>query len=746
MGLKQKLYGAWPPEVQGHNGRFLTPAGINPDAAGTDKDLTPDPRFSGRLGGSFRLMIYSSAVTLLALLLLPIALGLPAKFDPWAVSSIASGTVNVTFVDARGNLLAHRGYRQEENVPLAEMPAYLVQAVLAMEDKRFYRHWGVDFLGVLRAARANIVANRIVEGGSTITQQLARNLYLDPSRDFGRKAQEALLAFWLERQLDKDQILELYLNRIYLGAGAYGVEAASQVYFSKSVRDLTLAEAALIAGLPKAPSQLSPVNDLARAQARATLVLDRLEATGQVSAAEIDAARAVPIDLELQDRARDMRAAYFIDWVYSRLPLWINGQPRELVVETTIDLEMQNMAQDALVATLDHLPRDIEIDQGALVALDHSGAVKAMVGGRDYLESQFNRATQAVRQPGSAFKPLVYMAALQNGYTPYSGVVDKPITIDGWKPLNANRRYSGWMYMQNAIAYSVNTISVRVARDVGLDKVAAYARASGISTPMPEHPSLALGAMGTRLVDLTGAYVPFANGGFESHPYGIARILTVDGDVLYEHARRVVGAMPPPYMENSQRKERSLNDKDAVTAPIYATVASGQDAKTMTAMLKRVINIGTGKRATLGGREAAGKTGTTNNNRDAVFVGYTAELVAGVWLGNDNYDAMGKVYGGTLPAKTWRRFMLAAHEGKPNRRIYKRYWVAPHPSQLPDEEEEPEIAEGEKAATRIALKEFLNGLAASLTAAEPLEPTTTNVARSSKRRRMDRSVFRSRDD
>lgn len=723
----------------------LATTGVRPNK---DEKLDDDSKTArrGRLGGGFRLMMVSSFATLLLIMLMPLALGLPGKVDPWSIRSIANGDVNVTFLDGKGEVLAHRGYRQEENVPLSEMPTYLVQAVLAMEDRRFYRHWGVDILGVLRAAQANFAAGGIVEGGSTITQQLARNLYLDGSRTFTRKAQEAALAFWLEQQLTKDEILEMYLNRIYLGAGAYGVEAASKVYFSKGVRDLSVSEAALIAGLPKAPAQLSPARDLARAQDRAALVLEKLEETGWMTAAEIEAARAAPAIVDLEERSRDMRASYFVDWVYSRLPLWVEGPPRELVVETTIDVDLQRMGEEALKETFEGLNRGADVDQGALVALDHDGAVKAMVGGRDYLESQFNRATQAIRQPGSAFKPLVYMAALQNGYTPYSGIVDRPVRIDGWKPLNANKRYSGWMQMRNAIAYSVNTIAVRVGYKVGLEKVADYARASGITTPLPAHPSLALGAMGTRLYELTGSYVPLANGGYEAPAHGITRITNVDGDVLYERARNIVGAMPPPYRENNYGKEQVA--EGAVITPILNKVATTGDVQTMTKMLKRVISIGTGRKASLGSREAAGKTGTTNDNRDALFVGYTADLVAGVWMGNDDNSEMGRVYGGTLPAATWANFMTAAHEGKPKRSIYKRIWVMPHPSQYKAPEpvvEEVPIVEAPVVPTYSALRGKLNGLSNSLAAAPPLEAAVPEPART-RSRGMDRSVFRSRDD
>lgn len=763
------LYGSWPPAGSSHpadarsrvdfvsSGRFddtpdlalgyapLATSGVRPNK---DQKLDDDAKAirRGRMGGGFRLMLFSSFATLLLIFMLPLALGLPGKVDPWSIGSIANGDVNVTFLDANGDLLAHRGYRQEETVPLAEMPPYLVQAVLAMEDRRFYRHWGVDILGVLRAAQANFAAGGIVEGGSTITQQLARNLYLDGSRTFTRKAQEAALAFWLEQQLTKDEILELYLNRIYLGAGAYGVEAASKVYFSKSVRDLTVSEAALIAGLPKAPAQLSPAKDLPRAQDRAALVLEKLEETGWMTAAEIEAARAAPAVVELEERSPDIRASYFVDWVYSRMPLFVDGPPRELVVETTFDPDLQRMGEEALAATFDGLRSNANVDQGALVALDHNGAVKAMVGGRDYLESQFNRATQAIRQPGSAFKPLVYMAALQNGYTPYSGIVDRPVRINGWMPLNANKRYSGWMQMRNAIAYSVNTIAVRVGHKVGLDKVADYARASGITTPLPAHPSLALGAMGTRLHELTGSYVPLANGGYEAPAYGITRISNVEGEVLYERARNIIGAMPPPYRENNFGEEQV--DEDAVITPILNKVATSGDVQTMTKMLERVISIGTGRKASLGTREAAGKTGTTNDNRDALFVGYTADLVAGVWMGNDDNSEMDRVYGGTLPAETWATFMTAAHEGKPESPIYKRIWVRPHPSQYQEPEPETDefpVADTPVASTYSALRGKLNGLSNLLAAAPALEATAPESTQT-RSRRMDRSVFRSRDD
>ncbi|WP_422006668.1 transglycosylase domain-containing protein [Pyruvatibacter mobilis] len=704
---------------------------------------------TGRLGGGFRLMLVSSLVTLLAVFLLPLALGLPDKVDPRSITSIANGNVNVTFLDAGGAVLAHRGYRQEENVPLHEMPPYLVHAVLAMEDKRFYRHWGVDILGVLRAARANFVANRIVEGGSTITQQLARNLYLDASREFGRKAQEAALAFWLEQQLSKDEILELYLNRIYLGAGAYGVEAASQVYFRKSVRELTLSEAALIAGLPKAPAQLSPARDLQLAHERAALVLDRLETTGLLPAAEIEAARQAPALVDLEERGDDLKAAYFLDWVYQRLGLWIDGPPRELVVETTIDTRLQEMAELALNQVLDDLPRGVAIDQGAMVVLDHQGAVKAMVGGRDYLASQFNRATQAVRQPGSAFKPIVYMAALENGYTPYSGVVDRPVRIRGWKPQNANKRYAGWMQLRNAVAWSVNTVAARVGNKVGLDKVAEYARRSGITTELPEHPSMTLGAVGTQLHELAGAYVPIANGGYAAPVFGIRRILNVDGDVLYERARRIIGVMPQPYRETSSGRE--ITPKTADPVPLFEKVTATRTARTMTGMLTRVISMGTGKKAGLGSRQAAGKTGTTNDNRDALFVGYTADLVAGVWVGNDDNSEMGRVYGGTVPATIWASFMTEAHEGLKKRPIYRRYWVMPHPSQLAEEEAEEETEEEQVPALTLssrdkALKRTLMDLSSALRAAPRLEARAEEPASSGRVRRMDRSVFRSRDD
>ncbi len=712
----------------------LDPRVIRPDARQRlHRRLAP---MGGRLGGGFRLMVVSSMATLAVIMLLPLAMGLPAKTDPWLISSIAEGNVNVTFVDRNGDVLAHRGYRQEETVPLAEMPPYLVAAVIAIEDKRFHDHAGIDMRGVARAAYANFVANRIVEGASTITQQLARNLYLDPSRSFARKAQEVALAVWLEMHFTKDEILELYLNRIYLGAGAYGVEAASRVYFNKSARDLTLAEAALIAGLPKAPSHLSPANNLERAHARARLVLDKLEEGGAVDAAAIAEARANPAVIAPETRERNMSAAYFLDWVFSRLDMWIDGPPRELVVETTIDMETQYKAEAALEATLADLPAGISIDQGAIVAMDHDGAVRAMVGGRDYLTSQFNRATQAVRQPGSAFKPIVYHAALTHtDLTPYSGIRDKPVRIGEWRPLNANRRYMGWMQVRNALAYSVNTVAVQLGQKAGFDNVVAAAREAGITTPLEPHPSIALGAMGTKLVELTGAYVGFANGGYWALPHGITRIRSVDGDVLYERRQPVIGVMPQPYRETDAGEPIAPKD-GAGDVPIRARIMTRDDSEDMTAMLKRVIQFGTGTRASLSPRDAAGKTGTTNDNRDALFVGYTAQLVAGVWLGNDDYADMGKVYGGTLPAETWASFMTAAHEGLPYERLKRRqFWVKP-PEEEPTEEELEAEAEAKlaKAETRREMHLFLNELAGELSSAVALHPPVAEASTPSHRR------------
>lgn len=698
-----------------------------------------------RLGGGFRLMTASSLATLAAIAMLPLALGLPGKSDPWAISSIAAGTVNVAFLDAQGAVLAHRGYRQEETVPLAEMPPYLVDAVLAMEDRRFHSHAGVDWWGVMRAAMANAQANRIVEGGSTITQQLARNLYLDASRTFTRKAQEMALAVWLEQRLTKDEILELYLNRIYLGAGAYGVEAAAQVYFGKSVRELSLAEAALIAGLPKAPAQLAPNRDLDAALARAALVLDRLEATGLAAAGDIAAARAEPVALAAQDASGELKAAYFIDWVYSRLPLWIEGDPRELVVETTIDLDLQRLAEEAVEAGLAEDRWRVEIGQAALVALDHEGAVRAMVGGRDYLESQFNRATQAMRHPGSAFKPIVYGAALEAGLSPWSTFVDRPVRYGDWAPSNANDTHLGAMALRAALIRSVNTIAVQVADRIGIERVAAYARRLGLAMPEEAHLAMALGAVEVALVDLTGAYVPFANGGFEGLPHGIVRIRTVDGDILYERARPApVGLLAPPYRE-TDTGVALRQAADARPVPVYPRIIARRDAVAMTSMLEGVVAYGTGQRAALEDRPAAGKTGTTNGNRDAAFIGYTAHLVAGVWVGNDDFSQMGRVYGGTVPAEIWAAFMAAAHEGLRARPIHRRFWVGPvtPKEEAPDEAEIAAAEAAEKQAeARATLARALGDLAATLAAAPDLAPP---VARTERVRRIDRSVFRNRD-
>ncbi len=519
-------------------------------------------------------------------------------------------------------------------VTLSDLPISLPRAVMATEDRRFYDHFGIDIIGLARALWVNLRAGRVVQGGSTITQQVAKNLFLTPERTIKRKVKELLLALWLEHKFTKDQILSLYLNRVYLGAGTYGVDAATRKYFGRSTSRLTTWQAAMLAGLLKAPSRYNPLANPRRAEARTRQVLDNMVAAGYLTEDQAEAA----------ERRRGGRTAaapgtalrYFTDWVLEQVSDYVSPAGRDLVVRTTFRPDLQAVAAKALQATLAESGQADNMRQGALVALSPDGAVRAMVGGRDYSRSQFNRATQAYRQPGSAFKPFVYLAALEAGYTPETTITDGPITVDGWTPRNFDRHHRGPLTLQDALAASVNTVAVSLSEDVGRGRVVQVARRLGITTPVKPTPSVALGAGEVSLLELTSAYAPFANGGLGAWPYGIEEIRTRSGQVLYR---------------------RSGNGPGRIISP--GTVAD------MNRMLARVVATGTGRKAVLGDRPAAGKTGTSQEFRDAWFVGYTADLVAGVWLGNDDGTSMRKVTGGGHPAHTWKVFMSQAHEGTP---------------------------------------------------------------------------------
>lgn len=550
--------------------------------------------------------------------------------DLWNVNRQAA----IIVLDRNGEEIAARGARYGEHVDPDELPEHLINAILSTEDRRFYDHGGVDLRGTMRAAVANMKAGTVVEGGSTITQQLAKNLFLSPRQTYERKAREALLALWIEGHYTKDEILSLYLNRIYLGAGAYGVESAAQTYFGKSSRDVTLAEAAMLAGLPKAPSTYAPTQNPAGAQRRASDVLDNLLEIGAVDPFAAREARLNPPVISKQNV--DSGLGYFFDYVASQAKAMAPNATGDVIVRTTIDQKLQRDAEAAVNAAMTVEARLKGADQAALVAYDQTGALRAMVGGRDYKESQFNRAVQAKRQPGSAFKPFVYVAAMESGLTPESRFVDQPIDIDGWKPTNYTPGFAGPVRLTEAVAKSINTVAVQVTERIGRGKVAEAAKRLGIKSDVPPHRSIALGAVDVTLEELVGAYIPFARGGLSPTPYAISSIETRDGVILYDYPG-----------DNPER---------VMTADV---------AKKMNHLLYQVMLNGTGGRARLGRRPAAGKTGTTNDWRDAWFVGYTPQLIAGVWVGNDAYTPMEKVTGGTIPAAIWREFMLSAHQGLP---------------------------------------------------------------------------------
>lgn len=558
----------------------------------------------------------------------------PENADLWNVNRQAA----IIVLDRNGEEIAARGARYGEHVDPAELPEHLIKAILSTEDRRFFNHGGVDLRGTLRAAITNAKSGAVVEGGSTITQQLAKNLFLSPTQTYERKAREALLALWIEGHYSKDEILSLYLNRIYLGAGAYGVESASQTYFAKSARDISLAEAAMLAGLPKAPSTYAPTQNPLGAQRRASDVLDNLLDIGAITEFEAREARSNPPVIAKYNV--DNGLGYFFDYAAAEAKKIVPNATGDLIVRTTIDQKLQRDAEAAVKTALTVEARLKGADQAALVAYDADGALRALVGGRDYKESQFNRAVQAKRQPGSAFKPFVYVAAMEAGLTPQSRFIDQPIDIAGWQPTNYTPGYAGRVRLTEAVAKSINTVAVQVTEQVGRANVAAAAKRLGIRSDIAAHRSIALGAVDVTLEELTSAYVPFARGGLAPKPYAITSIETRGGEELFYRDERA--------------PERVMTE---------------DVARKMNHLLYQVMLSGTGGRARLGRREAAGKTGTTNDWRDAWFVGYTPQIIAGVWVGNDAYTPMEKVTGGSIPASIWKEFMVSAHQGLPLRNL-----------------------------------------------------------------------------
>jgi penicillin-binding protein 1A len=541
---------------------------------------------------------------------------------------------SVTVLGADGSVLATYGELHGETIHFEDLPVSLVQSVLATEDRRFFDHVGVDLRGIARAAWANIQAGGVVQGGSTITQQVAKNLFLTPERSFKRKAQEALLALWLERRFTKEEILAIYLNRVYFGAGAYGVDAAARRFFDKSARDLTLPESAMIAGLLKAPSRYNPANDPAAARLRSAEVIGNLVEAGFIDEETARAARAAPLNLE-GNRPAGGEARYATDWIMARASDYIGVAQGDLVIVTTIDPQLQREAQVALASGLAGEGAERNAGEGAIVSMTPDGAVVAMVGGSGYATTQFNRAVLAQRQPGSAFKLFVYLAALEAGMKPGDIVVDQPVTIDGWSPGNFDGEYDGAMTLADALAGSVNTVAAETAWRIGMGNVIEAAHRLGIQEEMTPLPSLALGTTEVTPLNLTAAYAVLANQGLTAWPYVIAEIRNRSGEVLYARA---------------------------TAAP--RRVVAPDVAANLALMLEQTIESGTGRAANIAW-PAAGKTGTSQDYRDAWFVGFTRQYVTGVWIGNDNGAAMDRVTGGGLPARIWADYMSDAQTGLP---------------------------------------------------------------------------------
>lgn len=568
--------------------------------------------------------------------ILLLALALPA-FEETKGDWRNKGDFAVTFLDRYGNEIGHRGIIHEDSVPIDELPDHLIKAVLATEDRRFFEHFGIDFLGLARAMTENARAGGVVQGGSTLTQQLAKNLFLTNERTLERKIKEAFLALWLEANLSKKEILRFYLDRAYMGGGTFGVAAASQFYFGKEITDVDLAEAAMLAGLFKAPARYAPHINLPAARARANEVLTNLVQGGLMSEGQVIAARRNPASII--DREEKTAPDFFLDWAFDEVQRIARPfAQHSLIVRTTIDMGLQAAAEESVETGLRQYGESFHVKQGALVMLENGGAVRAMVGGRDYGESQFNRASKALRQPGSSFKVYTYAAAMEKGKTPEDTIVDAPITWRGWSPQNYGRSYAGKVTLMTALAKSINTVPVRLAKDfLGTEVIAQTAKAMGVETPLRTDKTMPLGTSELTVLDQATAYAVFPAGGVQSRRHGITQMLNYNGDILYDFAR------------DEQPASRVLSE--AANA-------------NMNKMLVTIPVSGTARKAALdGGIVTGGKTGTTQAYRDAWFVGFTGNYTAAVWFGNDDYTSTNNMTGGSLPAMTFKRLMDYAHQG-----------------------------------------------------------------------------------
>jgi len=579
-------------------------------------------------------------------LMLMLALAIPAFRSTSDEDWLKKSDLAVTFLDRYGNEVGSRGVKQNDSIPLEEFPDHLIKAVLATEDRRFYEHFGIDVAGTLRAVLTNARAGGVVQGGSSITQQLAKNLFLSNERTIERKVKEAFLALWLETRLTKNQILKLYLDRAYMGGGAFGVNAAAQYYFGKSARDVNLSEAAMLAGLFKAPTKFAPHINLPAARARANVVLDNLVEAGFMSEGQVFGARRNPATAI--DRRDEDSPNYYLDYAFDEMKKLVDTLPksvieRSFVVRTALDVGVQRTAENTIERELRQYGHDYHASQAAAVIADLDGAVRGIVGGRDYGASQFNRATDAMRQPGSSFKPYVYATALSNGFKPTSVIVDGPVCIGNWCPQNYGRSYSGAVTLTQAITHSINVVPVKLSialgngnPKLGRAKIVATARMMGIHTPLPDTPSLPIGADEVILLEHTVAYATFPNQGKTVVPHAILEVRTGAGETIW-------------------RFDRDGKKPQQVITP--------QVAQDMAMMMSHVVEEGTARRAILNGIRAAGKTGTTNNYRDAWFVGYTGNFVCGVWYGNDDYSPLNRMTGGSLPAETWHDIVAYASQG-----------------------------------------------------------------------------------
>jgi penicillin-binding protein 1A len=541
---------------------------------------------------------------------------------------------DITILDDQGRFIARRGLTQGATINVAALPSYVPNAFIAIEDRRFRSHFGVDPVGLIRAAVTNMAAGHVEQGGSTLTQQLAKNLFLKPERTFDRKIQEAMLALYLESRYSKDQILTLYLNRVYFGAGTYGIEAASERFFNKHADQLTLPEAAMLAGSVKAPAKYNPLSDPDASAARGGLVLTAMRNSGFISEQQRLAASATRARIVKEEGTPG--SGYFVDWVVANLPDYIGESDQPIVVRTTLDLDTQTQAERAVDEGLAQQGKALNAHQAALVAMTPDGAVRAMVGGRAYAQSPFNRATDALRQPGSAFKPFVYLTAFEQGHKPDETMMDGPVAIRGWKPGNYEGHYEGEITLTRAFAKSSNAVAAQLTDAVGAANVARTAHRLGIVSKLDAVPALALGVSVVTPLELTTAYAPFANGGEGVIAHGIVSIKTKSGKLLYMRK----GSGP-------------------------GRVVSAENAAMVTQLMVETVTTGTGKNARLDERPSAGKTGTTQDFHDAWFIGFTGDLVCGVWIGNDDSSPMIHATGGVLPAHVFKNFMEAAETGLP---------------------------------------------------------------------------------